>query len=80
MMSDIHELADRLLPGDYTVERVEFSDGDSRARAKHTISWSSTMYITHIVWKSGQYWLDYYENDRRVARRIYSWRLEDRII
>jgi len=81
-MADIHDLADRHLPGeDYTVVRREFTDGDERIVAKYNEGWSPTNYRTYKLWKErGEIRVEYAEGDVRRDRRIFRYELTDRVI
>lgn len=82
MDSEIHDLAKRHLPGeDYTIERREFTDGDSRTLAVYSEGWSSTNYLTYRLWMDlGEIWVEYYENDTRRDRRIFRYGLTERVV
>jgi len=78
---NIHDLAERHLPGDYTVERVEFTDGTTRTKAIHSVGWSATNYVQYVLWgERGELWVEYYENDRLVVRTPHRFELTDRIV
>lgn len=81
-MTDIYKLAEAHLPGeDYTIERREFTDRDTRTIAVYNYGWSHDNYIQYQLWKdSMEIWVEYYEHDTRRDRRIYSINLEDRVI
>ena len=80
-MTDIETLAKRHLPGDYTIERLEFMDGDTRTKAKHNAGWSATNFVQWTLWQDfGEIWIDYYENDRRLTRNIHSYELSERVV
>jgi hypothetical protein len=82
MSSTIHDLADRHLPGDdYTVERREFTDGDTRTLARYSVGWSSTNYRQYTLWQDlGEIWVEYYEHDVRRDRRRFRFELGERVI
>ena len=78
---DVHNLARRHLSGDYTVEHIEFTDGDTRTKATHSVGWSPYDYFQEVLWADfGEIWLDSYENDSLIHRRIVSIELTDRVI
>lgn len=82
MSGTIGELADRHLPGDYTIERREFTDGDRRDTAVHAIGYGELGCRTEIrLWKqSGDVWVEYYEGDVRRSRSAYNIGLQERVV
>lgn len=71
-LEEAHEWGSQQFGHAYTVERREFADGDSRTIVKHTSGWSSTCYVTALVWLGrGEVWVEYYEGDDRRAREIF---------
>lgn len=80
-MVDIHDLASRHLPGDYTVDRREFTDGDERTLAKHSVGWELGTRIDYVLWKElGQIWVEYFEGDTQRDRAVYTYELGERAI
>jgi hypothetical protein len=77
---DIHTLADRHLSGDYTVEKREFTDGDSRELARHSIGWELGTRFAEVLWRNGDFWIEYYEGDTLRDRRVFSWDLRSRVV
>ena len=77
----INDLAEAHLSGDYTLERIEFMDGDTRTKAKHSYGWSATNYVTEILWEDfEEIWIEYFEHDQRLSRRVFSYTFRERII
>jgi hypothetical protein len=79
---DIHELAKQHLPGDYTVIKREFTDGDSRTLAKHAQGHGELGCATEFtLWKElGQIWVEYYEHDIQRDRRVLPYELQERVV
>ena len=82
MDAAIHDLADRHLPGGYTVERREFTDGDERVTAVHAQGHGVVGDRTEMrLWRDRrEIWVEYYEGDVQRDRRIYPIGLNDRVV
>jgi len=80
--NDIHVLANQHLPGDYTVERREFTDGSYRVTAVHAIGHGELGNRTEYrLWRDkAEIWVEYYEGDTRRDRRVYSINLKERAV
>ena len=82
MSESIKKLAERHLPGDYTIERREFTDGDRRDTAVHALGYGEVGCRTETrLWKeSGNVCVDYYEHDVLRTRDVYNINLQNRIV
>lgn len=70
-METARNLATEWFGDGYTLERREFSDGDTRTVIKHNVGWAATCYIQVLVWVGReQVWVEYYEGDTRRCREI----------
>ena len=68
----VHDLADKHLSGDYTVQKTMFTDGDSITKLIHNYGWSHDNYLQETLWvERGEIWLEYYEDDIRRLRETF---------
>jgi len=78
--SDMRQLADAHLPGDYTIQHTIFNDGDERWKATHSVGWELGTRYDYVLWGDGELWVEYYEGDSRRDRRIYRTQLQERMV
>jgi len=68
-VTDANDLAERWFGSAWTIDRREFSDGDTRTVITHSVGVSSTCYIQVKVWVEREsVWIEYHEGDTRRFR------------
>jgi len=77
----ITELAEKHLPGEFTINKTLFQDGDERHTATHSFGWEVGCRYDIKIWEHTEnVWVEYYEHDTMRDRQVYSIGLNERVV